>query len=409
MPSGRVLRLVAESSVAASTTGAAAEAAPSDEPEQAGSAASGSDDVTSGPRVANDAAPEEPDGSKTEQAAPDPQESEGPASAPRAKTPSDPPPPLSLKQPPPADPTDLPSEDVSFVPEQATRDTRTPARPLLASEALMDDLAPVEPSRDVARYWCTGVGLGFVALGSFPLLGLQSSQPLSIALSFLLGALTLAAAIDRISYRHRSMAMLALGLLVALIGLGNVGPAAGISLDAPGLGVARAFAAIALPGALLFRARYRAYLGARWLLGAAFVVALPYIAWIIGRVVLFEPTMATAGAIVALVVTLVGLVGFMGKETTGGGTYVGLSVLIGLGTELLLADLGRVGGFSTTLKAAAITAGSTLAFVAATGLSALGLFQLLASRLSGDARRIDIHAAIPEPERHRAKKSEWTA
>jgi hypothetical protein len=54
------------------------------------------------------------------------------------------------------------------------------------------------------------------------------------------------------------------------------------------------------------------------------------------------------------------------------------------------------------------TALSGVAFVAATGLSALGLFQLLASRLSGDARRIDLHAALPEPVRARIKKSEWT-
>lgn len=408
MPSGRVLRLVAESSVATSTTSAAAEAASADEPEQMSSAAVTSEDVTSGPRVANDAAPEEPDGSKTEQTAPDPRaESEGPASAPRAKTPSDQPPPsLPVKQHPPADPTELPPDRSSLIPEPAVRNARKP--PLLASEALMDDLAPVEPSRDVARYWCVGVGLGFIALGSLPLIGIRAGQHLSVALSFLLGGLTLVAAVDRISYRHRSVAMLALGLLAALMGLGNVGPAAGISLDAPGLGIARAFAAIALPGALLFRARYRAYSGARWLLGAAFVVALPYIAWIIGRVVLFEPTMATAGAMVALVVTLVGLVGFMGKETTGGGTYVGLGVLIGLGTELFLADLGHAGAFSTSLQTTAITAASTLSFVAATGLSALGLFQLLASRLSRDARRIDLHAATPEPERPRPKKSEWT-
>lgn len=408
MPSGRVLRLVAESPVATSTTSAAAEAASSDEPEQAKEPAIANDDVTSGPRIANDAAPEEPDGSKTEQAAPDPQEqSEGPASAPRAKTPSDPPPPSPrLKEPPPADPTELPPDRSSLVPEPVVRDARRP--PLLASEALMDDLAPVEPSRDVARFWCVVVGVGFIALGSLPALGLRAGQSLSVALSFLLGGLTLAAALDRISYRHRSVAMLAVGLLVAIMGLGNVGPAAGISLDARGLGVVRALAAIALPGALLFRARYRAYSGARWLLGAAFVVALPYIAWIIGRVVLFEPNLATAGAIVALVVTLVGLVGFMGKETTGGGTYVGLGVLIGLGTELFLAELGHAGVNSPWPGIAIIAAVSTLAFVGATGLSALGLFQLLASRLSGDARRIDLHAAMPEPERPRPKKSEWT-
>jgi len=407
MPSGRALRLVAESQVATSTTSATAEAAGSEEPDQPSEAVVANDGVTSGPRVAADAAPEEPDGSTTEQAAPDPKESEGPTSAPRAKTSSNPPSPsLVPKQPPPADPTELPSDRSSLVPEQVVHDA--PAKPLLASEALMDDLAPVEPSRDVARFWCLLVGLGFVALGSLPLLSLQAGQGPSVALSFLLGGLTIATAHKRVSYRHRAVAMLALGLLVAVMGLTGFGPAAFISRDAIGLGIARALAAIALPGALLFRARYRAYAGARWLLGGAFVVALPYVAWIIGRVVLFEPTLATAGALVALVVTLVGLVGFMGKETTGGGTYIGLSVLIGLGTELFLADLGHAGDAQAWTAVILTIITGTIAFIAATGLSALGLFQLLASRLSGDARRIDLHAAMPEPERPRPKKSEWT-
>jgi hypothetical protein len=86
---------------------------------------------------------------------------------------------------------------------------------------------------------------------------------------------------------------------------------------------------------------------------------------------------------------------------------VGLSVLLGLGTELCLSDLSHPGALETL--PIIMTVLGSMAFVAATGLSALGLFQLLASRLSGEARRIDLHAAAPEPSRPRhANKSEWS-
>ncbi|HMY17767.1 MAG TPA: hypothetical protein PKA58_15695, partial [Polyangium sp.] len=118
--------------------------------------------------------------------------------------------------------------------------------------------------------------------------------------------------------------------------------------------------------------------------------------------------LSTAGAIVALVVTLVGLVGFMGKETTGAGTYVGLSVLFGLGADLFFVDLSYLESLGDW-RAVLTTWLGSVAFISATGLAALGLYQLLASRLSGDARRIDLHAITPEPERVRTNKSEWTS
>jgi len=277
----------------------------------------------------------------------------------------------------------------------------------LASEALMEDLAPLEPSRDVARFWCAAAGVGFAGFGALPLVEVGPGGTLTAGLSFFLGGVTLVAALTRVTYRQRAAAMLMIGLLVVVTGLGGTGPAAFIAGDAPGLGLARALAAMALPGALLFRARYRAYAGARWLLGAAFLMALPFVALIAVRLAFREPDLSTAGSIVALVVVLVGLVGFMGKETTGAGTYVGLGVLFGLGVEQCLMDLSRPGTLDTWPSIAAAVLRS-VAFVAATGVSALGLFQLLASRLSKDARRIDLHAVEPEPSRVRMNKSEWT-
>lgn len=402
-----MLRLVADSSTATPMASSETEMEGPESPEAAAAAViTDKGAEASRKRVANDAAIAEPDETSSAESQPEADGEQFPESAARAKAiaPPETAPVLPPPDPPPADPTDIPADE-SLLQGDVGHDA--PAKPLLASDALMEDLAPLEPSRDAARGWCAAVGLGFAALGALPLMGLRPGGASAAGLSFFLGGVTLVAALARVTYRQRAIAMLVIGLLVVLTGLGGTGPAAFIAQDAPGLGLARAFAATALPGALLFRARYRAYSGARWLLGAAFVLAIPFIVLLALQHASREPDISTAGAIVALVVTLVGLVGFMGKETTGAGTYVGLSVLLGLGVELFLLDLsgpGRLDSWPSIMT----TALGGVAFIAATGLSALGLFQLLASRLSGDARRIDLHAALPEPVRVKTNKSEWT-
>jgi hypothetical protein len=339
-PSGHMLRLVADSSTAAPIASSETEMEGPESPEPVAAAVITDDGAeASRKRVANDAVVSAPDEAPSAPTQQEPDDEQHPESAARAKAvaPVETAPDVPKPEPLPADPTDVPAGGDSIIPGDVGHDA--PAKPLLASDALMEDLAPLEPSRDVARSWCAAVGLGFAALGALPLLELRPGGASTAGLSFFLGGVTLVAALTRVTYRQRAVAMLVIGLLVVLTGLGGTGPAAFIAQDAPGLGLARAFAATALPGALLFRARYRAYLGARWLLGAAFVLTIPFIVLLALHHASREPDLSTAGAIVALVVTLVGLVGFMGKETTGAGTYVGLSVLVGLGVELFLLDV----------------------------------------------------------------------
>lgn len=410
MPSGRTLRLVAETS---STQQIASSGTDTDEPSSSDPSAvvvaPNDNPADSGTRAANDSTPDAKEEAASIPTTSEAADAEGPTSAPRVKSESvvETTAPTAPPTPPPADPTEIPTDQGSQVARDPAHDA--PAKPLLASEALMEDLAPLEPSRNVARFWCAVLGVCFASLGVLPLVGLRPGGTLSAGLSFFLAGVALFAALTQVTYRLRAMAMLVIGLLVVLTGLGGMGPAAFISQDAMILGVARALAAIALPGALLFRAHYRAYTGARWALGAAFVLALPFVALIGWRLATYEADLSTAGSIVALVVTLVGLVGFMGKETTGAGTYVGLSVLIGLGVEQFLVDMNHNGALAAGPGVVVLTAAGGIAFVAATGLAALGLFQLLASRFSGEARQIDLHAAIPEPVRARTNKSEWTA
>ncbi len=408
MPSGRMLRLVADASSSAQPASATSDEEAAEPPESP--SLDVKDDVAadSRARVANDAVGEASEQDNEEATSDEVEDAENPASAPRAKVvgPVEPVSPRPMSLPPPADPTEMPVDEVALLPDPPA--APVPAKPLLASEALMEDLAPLEPSRDVARFWCAAVGLGFAALGSLPLVGLRPGGAAAAGLSFFMGGVTVVAALSRVTYRKRAFAMLVIGLLVVLTGLGGTGPAAFIAHQTQGLGLARVFAAIALPGALLFRARYRAYSGARWVLGGAFVLAIPFVGLILWRLFTHSADLSTAGAIVALVVTLVGLVGFMGKETTGAGTYVGLSVLFGLGADLFFVDLSYLESLGDW-RAVLTTWLGSVAFISATGLAALGLYQLLASRLSGDARRIDLHAITPEPERVRTNKSEWTS
>ena len=160
---------------------------------------------------------------------------EAPASSPRSKPPS-----IAAAEDEPPSVVSSPSTQPSPTapppsPRNGDRPRETPVKPLLASEALVEDLAPLEPSRHVARFWCAAVGVGFASLGALPLLGLRGGGTLGAVSSFfLLGAVTVGAALTRVSYRRRAVAMLALGLLVALLGLGGTGPAAGIAHDAVG-------------------------------------------------------------------------------------------------------------------------------------------------------------------------------
>jgi hypothetical protein len=335
-----------------------------------------------------------------------------PESAPRSKPPpADGPAPASTAPPASARASASlppPSYPPASLPPASIRPRESLVKPLLASEALMEDLAPVEPWRDAARIWCAAVGIGVAAFGLFPVLGVQAGGMRAAAPSFVLGAVALVAALARVSYRQRAVAMLVLGLLCAVTGLGGAGPASGISVDGGGAGLARIAAATALPAALIFRARYRAYAGARWLLASAFVLTFPFVLLLVSRFVPFTADGATMGSMVALVLIVASLVGFMGSETTGAGTYVGAGVLSGVTLELLLSALGRPGATDGFASVADILLGAVV-FAATAGLAALGLFQILAWRFSADARRIDLHARIKEPSKRPPQpSSDWS-
>ncbi len=273
-------------------------------------------------------------------------------------------------------------------------------RPLLASEALMDDLAPVEPSRDAARVWCAALGLSFAVFGMLPLIGVRAGGMGAAVPSLVIGAIAMVAALPGITYRQRAIAMVVLGLLSDVVGLQGTG------VGGLGWNLARLIPAVTIGAALMFRARYRAYTGARVFLGVALASSLPFVVQV-GVGLMGGVGAAQVGAIIALVAIAASFTGFMSAETTGAGPYLAHAVALTFAVELVVAALGAPGA---RLDAASVIQViiPALAFVGSAVLSALGLFQIVAWRFAADARRINLHSPRPEVEDLHDSRTDWS-
>lgn len=271
----------------------------------------------------------------------------------------------------------------------------------------MDDLAPMEPGRGGARTWCGVVGLVFLALGCLAEAGLRpggrevSTPSFSLAAAALLAAFT-----PRVPYGLRAVAMLMIGSTATALGLARYGPAHGIDAGGAGWGAMRAIAAAALPAALVFRSRYRAYAGARWLLVVAFAAALPFLGYLVVRLAVLDLGMEQIGGIAVLLAMAASLLGFMGSETTGAGAYLAGAVVLALTVDLALRGFASLGALSVPGGFAVVF--SAIAFAASSALTTIGLFQVLAWRLATDARRINLHEPPKAPPRAREHSSaDW--
>jgi hypothetical protein len=286
-------------------------------------------------------------------------------------------------------------------PSSETAQAADPAqRPLLASEALMDDLAPVEPSREAARVWCAALGLSFALFGALPLLDLRAGGIRAAVPSLVIGAIAMVAALPGITYRQRAIAMVVLGLLSDIVGLQGTG------VGGVGWNLARLVPAIALGAALMFRARYRAYTGARVFLGVALASSVPFVVQT-GIGLMNGVGVGQIGAIIALVAIAASFSGFMGAETTGAGPYLAHGVALAFAVELVSGALAAPNAhhdFATVTQV--LIPG--LAFVGSSVLSALGLFQIVAWRFAADARRINLHSPRVEASALHDSGMDWS-
>jgi hypothetical protein len=273
------------------------------------------------------------------------------------------------------------------------------SKPFLASEALMEDLAPVEPGRRSAKRWCAGLGVGLILFGILPWVHVRPGGAAAAIPSLVVGFIALVAALSPVTYRQRAVAMVVLGLLSGIVGLD------GTAVGGARLSLARLAPAIALSAALVFRSRYRAYTGARIFLGVALALSCPFIFLTApGFFDAFGPVQA--GAVVAFIAIAASLTGFMGAETTGAPPYLAHGIVIAFAVELGLRALFLPSGERTSATVPEVIS-AALAFAGASRLAALGLFQILAWYFAADARRINLHSARQEEEDKHDSDVDW--
>ncbi len=271
---------------------------------------------------------------------------------------------------------------------QALSATGTP-KPLLASEVLRDELAPVEPARRAVRVWLLVVAAMLVLLGlAFRHgVGMPAQRLDSATLSFSAAGAFAALALLPFPYALRAGVAFLLGAALMALGFRSSGPLAGIAVDGSLLeNLARLVAMTALPAALLFRAHYRAYRRARVLLAWALVLALPLVVFQVLLAINNDAPLSAriaAGADIAVVGC--SLLGFMGEGTTGAGTVWASLVLMVLPLQVGLRQLTPLAHADTGWLTYPATA---VGILAAAILTSLGLFQLLAAALAADARRV---------------------
>lgn len=259
--------------------------------------------------------------------------------------------------------------------------------PILASTALIEELAPLEPGRRVGRLAFAGVGAALWAVGAAIRSGVGPAEAMGDAstIAFSAGAALLAAAALPFAYLARAGVALACSAVLMGLGLQGRGPLAGLAIDG---GLARDFtrlvALCGLPAALLFRSRFGEYRGTRLVLAAGIAASVPFV--VLGALLAADDGAATvprvaAGASVATVVAA--SLGFLGGGgARSGGLFAGL-VLAVLPAEIGLRELTPLADAETGMLAYPLTAVGMVC----TGLvAAVALFHLLAGALAQRAR-----------------------
>jgi hypothetical protein len=254
----------------------------------------------------------------------------------------------------------------------------SPRKPLLASEALREELAPATPWSRSARGWAAAAAA--ICVGAATVQFLTGEIGASVVVSILVIATLVAAAVLPLPYPRRALALLVTGVFGTAAGALGAGAAA-VPASTPGA-LAHAVAATALGGALLFRSRFRAYAPARRFLGLALLAALPLVIWC-GYLLLRGSFAVQLAAAVTLIAMTASLLGFMGQETDIGESIAAVvvgGVVLELGSEAVSArwppQSWRIGQHLV----------GPLAFGALAVVAALGLAQWLAHRSWREAR-----------------------
>jgi hypothetical protein len=258
-------------------------------------------------------------------------------------------------------------------------------KPLLASEVLLDDAAPLRPWPKLPRILALILAAQLVLLGlaAGPALGLSvAASPLAYA------AAATCALLAVLPFPYAARAALLAGIATALLALGIVGegPLAAVTNLERALVPSPPFWLLALPAitTLLVRARYATYPPARAWLAVALLLALPLL-WLSVRSVLDDalpwPERWAAGAVaIALLCSPSGL---FGDGALGSVSPWAWSLLVVLPLERAAGTLPAEGGAGIEgLAALATGVGVGLALA----LVSMALAQLVAVLVAPRAR-----------------------
>jgi hypothetical protein len=283
----------------------------------------------------------------------------------------------------------------SYPPPPSSRPATPIMPPVLASDILRDEVAPIAPAQKAIVLWSILFSLAFGTAAVFSWIGII---PRSVLLGAAVTAIAAAiAALLPVPYTIRALLAAGAGWIPLAMGVRGNGPLAAMHSRGDLIDIATLAALTFLPGVLLFRSRYRAFLIARILLGVALVLALPAeVGFAMAALDQAVPLLTRIADGVVFVGVLGACFGFMGAETTGFGAFWGALIV-----TTHAAGIAARGLPNATDPISTWITGQRLGFFAAgfgewlaATLAAHAIFQLLAALLAKQARQVDVHRIV---------------
>ncbi len=263
--------------------------------------------------------------------------------------------------------------------------------PILASDILREEVAPLAPASAAMRHWILALGVGFALLGAASFEGFVPAGYLAVSASLVTSGAAALAWIGPVPYAARAGLATLAGLVPLVLGAEQKGPLALLGLEGPVQGGAGLVLVTLLPAALFFRAQYRAFRAARGFLVVALALAVPSVLFL-GRGAIAGDTslLLRIADVIVITAVLASFAGFLGPETTGACMLWGAVLLVAAPARHLVASVLGGAGASRLGPSAALAMGHGLAGT----VVSLGLYQLLAATLARRARMVDVHRIV---------------
>jgi len=262
--------------------------------------------------------------------------------------------------------------------------------PVLASDILREEVAPIAPAQRAVRIWLVGFAMAFALVAVASRLGFGPPSRNVFNGSLATAVVALLAALLPAPYAARASLAIIAGLVPLALGAMGEGPLAAVGFQGHLAGAAGLVLITLLPGALFFRARYRAFRAARVILAVTLLLSLPaMVGLVLGAIADGEIVPRIMGG-ATLLATLTAFFGFMGEETTGGCGRWALLIILVHATRLGVQTLGQGSGVYGQWGFVIGAAGE----FAAAAIVSFALFQLLAVAFAREARKVDVHRIV---------------